>query len=537
MSGVAATQSELSSPSGEARRDAASERILIFDFGSQYGQLIARRVREQNVFCQIVRHDLSAARVAALKPRGLIFSGGPASVYSPGAPRCDPAIFDLGIPVLGICYGMQLACQVLGSHVQPAPSREFGRAHCHVQESDGLFAGVPAETVVWMSHGDQVQTVNGDFVSLAATDTCPVAAVRHRRRPVFGLQFHPEVSHTPEGSRILHNFLYDVCGCHGLWQMQSFIDQTVADLRRRIGSDRVICGLSGGVDSSVTAALLIRAVGSQVACIFVDNGLLRQSEADVVRSTFEDHFHADLHLVNAQDRFLNALAGISDPQEKRRVIGHVFIDVFKDEARRIAEQGPCSFLAQGTLYPDVIESGASTDGPAATIKTHHNVGGLPKELGFQLIEPLKDLFKDEVRRLGLELGLPEKIVWRHPFPGPGLAVRCLGPVSAARLETLRQADAILLDELKRAGWYRQTAQAFAVLLPIQSVGVMGDGRTYENVIALRAVQTDDFMTADWSQLPYDLLARISTRIINCVAGVNRVVYDISSKPPATIEWE
>ncbi len=512
-----------------------NELVLIFDFGSQFGQLIARRVRELNVFCQVVRHDISAERVRALNPKGIIFSGGPASVYEPGAPHCDPKLFDLNIPVLGICYGMQLACQALGGKVGGGShTREYGRATMTVTDPNTLFRAYPAESVVWMSHGDQVQNVNGDFVPLASTETCPLAAVKHKTRPIFGIQFHPEVAHTPHGGQILANFLRDVCGCTGQWKMQAFIDRTVADIKAKVGKNRVICGLSGGVDSSVCAALLLKAIGPQVACIYVDNGLMREGETEVVRHTFRDWFKADLHVVDAKDRFLSALAGVTDPQEKRRRIGKVFIDVFKHEALSIPD---AKFLAQGTLYPDVIESGGAIDGPAATIKLHHNVGGLPAELGFDLIEPLRDLFKDEVRRLGIELGLPEEVVWRHPFPGPGLAVRCLGEVTAEKLATLRVADKIFLAELKSSGWYKKTAQAFAVLLPVQSVGVMGDGRTYENAVCLRAVQTDDFMTADWSRLPEDLLARVATAIINRVKGVNRVVYDISSKPPATIEWE
>jgi GMP synthase (glutamine-hydrolysing) len=512
----------------------SQELVLVFDFGSQFGQLIARRVREQNVFCQIVRHDISAERVKALNPKGIIFSGGPSSVYEPNAPKCDPKIFDLGIPVLGICYGMQLACHTLGGKVAPAAHREYGRATLNVTNANQLFRGYPPESTVWMSHGDQVHTMSGDFAPLASTDTCPVAAVKHKSLPVYGLQFHPEVSHTPHGGQILANFLRDVCGCGGLWKMQTFIDETIAKIRKQVGTKRVICGLSGGVDSAVCAALLVKAIGQQVACIYVDNGMMREGETDLVRHTFRDWFKADLHVVDAADRFLGELQGVTDPQEKRKIIGRVFIDVFKHEAKSIPD---AHFLAQGTLYPDVIESGGSPDGPAATIKLHHNVGGLPKELGFELVEPLRDLFKDEVRRLGLELGLPEDVVWRHPFPGPGLAVRCLGEITREKLVTLRKADTIFLDELHKAGWYRKTSQAFAVLLPVQSVGVMGDGRTYENTVAIRCVQTDDFMTADWSHLPHDLLARVSTAIINRVKGVNRVVYDISSKPPATIEWE
>ncbi len=426
----------------------ADERVLVLDFGSQYAQLIARRVREQHVYCEIVRHDITAERIAELAPRGLILSGGPSSVYAPDAPNCDPGIFELGIPVLGICYGMQLICQHLGGEVTNAPAREYGRAKCHIPSSNGLFQDVPEETEVWMSHGDQVTQVSEDFVSLAHTNTCPVAAVKHTRLPVYGLQFHPEVTHTPLGKHVLANFLHGPCGCKGTWRLGDFAEQVIAEIRERVGNRRVICGLSGGVDSSVVAALIYRAIGDQLSCILVDNGLLRKDEASDVITEFSNHFKTDLHVVQATDQFLSELDGIVDPQEKRKRIGYSFIDCFKAEATKIQD---AHFLAQGTLYPDVIESGAAADGPAATIKLHHNVGGLPKELGFELIEPLRDLFKDEVRQLGSQLGLPEEIVWRHPFPGPGLAVRCLGAVTRPRLENCEKPTILSLANSSRQG--------------------------------------------------------------------------------------
>ncbi|MGD1019774.1 MAG: glutamine-hydrolyzing GMP synthase [Verrucomicrobiia bacterium] len=510
------------------------EQIVILDFGSQYTQVIARRIRECRVFSQILRFDTSAAKLAALKPRGLILSGGPASVYGKGAPHGDPAIWNLGIPVLGICYGMQLMAHQLGGRVEKGDKREYGHAEVEITGDSPLFATMDSRQQVWMSHGDKMTKVPAGFVSVAHSQNSPYAAIAHPTRGHFGLQFHPEVHHTPNGKQIISNFVHGVCGCGRNWTMKSFIDHTVEEIRTTVGPDRVILGLSGGVDSSVAAALIHRAIGNQLTCVFVNNGLLRKAEADGVRQVFGRNLHIKLHYEDATGVFLRKLRGVTDPERKRKIIGRTFVEVFQ---RATKKAGAARFLAQGTTYPDVIESVSIAGNPAAMIKSHHNVGGLPKNMKFELLEPLRALFKDEVREVGAQLGLPREVVWRQPFPGPGLAVRILGAVTPQRLQILREADWVVIDEMKKADLYYKIWQTFAVLLPVKTVGVMGDERTYDNVVAIRAVESVDGMTADWVRLPYDLLARLSTRIINEVKGVNRVCFDISSKPPSTIEWE
>jgi GMP synthase (glutamine-hydrolysing) len=508
--------------------------IIIIDFGSQYNQLIARRVRENHVFCQIVPPATALAEIEARRPQGIILSGGPSSIYEPGSPTADPGIFDLGVPVLGICYGMQFMVKALGGRVERAEKREYGFAELSIARPEGLFKGVASQTSCWMSHGDSIRRLPRGFQVTAATPNTPYAAAAHPRRRLFGVQFHPEVAHTPAGGVMLKNFLFDLCGCRPSWTMKSFAREAVEEVRGQVGAKKVILGLSGGVDSSVAAVLIHRAVGKRLTCIFVDNGLLRLNEADRLKQTLKRHLNLNIRFVNAGGRFLKALGGVTDPERKRKIIGRVFMEIFEAEARKLRG---AEFLAQGTLYPDVIESVSAFGGPSSVIKSHHNVGGLPRRMKLKLVEPLRYLFKDEVRELGAELGLPEELVWRQPFPGPGLAIRILGEVTRRRLAILRRVDDILLSEIKTAGFYKTLWQSFAVLLPIKSVGVMGDARTYEHIAAVRAVTSKDAMTADWARLPHEFLAALSNRIINEVNGVNRVVYDISSKPPGTIEWE
>lgn len=507
------------------------ETIVVIDFGAQYSQLIARRIRECNVYCEIRPHSISAAELEAMSISGIVLSGGPSSVYEDVAPRLDPEIFNLGIPVLGICYGLQLMAYELGGKVVPGDKKEYGKADLDIIDKTGIFKGIESQTVVWMSHGDTVCEAPEGFHISAETSSTPFASISNDTKKFYGVQFHPEVVHTPRGKQIIENFLYDACECSGAWTMSSFIQTATDSIRNQVGDGKVVCGLSGGVDSATVAALIHKAIGDQLTCIFVNNGVLRKNEAEMVQRMFRDAFHINLVYVDAEERFLAKLEGIVDPETKRKIIGEEFVRVFEEEAKKL---GKVDFLAQGTIYPDVVESGT---GSAATIKSHHNVGGLPEDMSFQLVEPLRQLFKDEVRLVCAELGFPEEITWRQPFPGPGLAVRVAGEVTRERLDILREADAIVGQEIKNAGLYRELWQSFAILLPIRSVGVMGDQRTYAHPVILRAVTSEDAMTADWARLPYDLLEKISNRIINEVQGVNRVLYDISSKPPSTIEWE
>ena len=508
--------------------------ILIIDFGSQYNQLIARRVREHHVYCQIEPPDIPLDQIRTLQPEGIILSGGPASIYEKGSPKVDPGIFELGIPVLGICYGMQYMVNILGGAVAGSNKREYGFAALTVKDGGGIFRGIEKETTCWMSHGDSIQALPAGFQATAVTDNTPVAAAENREKRFYGFQFHPEVVHTREGMRMLENFLFRVCRCEKSWTMESFARDAVEEIRSQVGSGRVILGLSGGVDSSVAALLLHQAVGDRLTCVFVDNGLLRAGETARVMSMFRENLRIQVRCARAGKLFLQRLKGVTDPEKKRKIIGRTFIEVFEREAKKIKN---VQFLAQGTLYPDLIESRSAFGGPSAVIKSHHNVGGLPKKMNLKLVEPLRHLFKDEVRHLGKELGLADDVVWRQPFPGPGLAIRVIGEVTPRRLAILRKADTILWEEIRAGKLYYKLWQSFVVLLPVKSVGIMGDQRTYENIVAIRAVTSDDAMTADWAQLPHAVLARISNRMINEVHGVNRVVYDISSKPPSTIEWE
>jgi GMP synthase (glutamine-hydrolysing) len=506
--------------------------IVVLDFGSQFTQLIARRLRELSVYSEILPFNTPIEEIRTRRPVGIVLSGGPRSVSEPSAPRCDPAVFDAGVPVLGICYGMQLMTDTLGGKVAPAPQREYGHALIKVEEGAPLLSALGPELRVWASHGDFVAAAPSGFTITATSANAPVAAMADEDRRFYALLFHPEVAHTDRGTEILKQFAFEICGCAGDWTMASFVQETVGNIRAQVGNGRVVCGLSGGVDSTVAALIIHQAIGDRLTCIFVDNGVMRLDEADQIRRRFE-RLALPLVFADASDLFLDRLTGITDPEQKRKIIGSTFIDVFEMEAKKL---GDFDFLAQGTLYPDVIES-VSVIGPSHVIKSHHNVGGLPERMRFKLVEPLRQLFKDEVRAVGKELGLDDEFVWRQPFPGPGLAVRILGEVTASRLNLLRRADAIVAEEVKRAGWYRRLWQSFAVLLPVQSVGVMGDARTYEYTVAIRAVESRDGMTADWARLPHDLLATISSRIVNEVKGINRVVFDISSKPPSTIEWE